>query len=154
MNKSKIYFYSSLILTLSVIILLATGSSLLTIALDSDKSIPFGTLITWAGMISLPLTIYWGIRELRKPTIKLNRVLSGILKTTIFFGVFWAPISYLLAGNLSFSFSEKETFQGGQAAMQWFWRLSYGIGISALLTLIIYWFSLLFKKKNTVHNNI
>src|SRR6056297_3392645 len=140
MNRRKTYFYTSLILTLSVITLLVTGSNLLIIPLDNSKSIPFGTFITWTGMVSLPLTIYWGIKELRKPLSKLNRIL-------------WVPISYLLAGNLSFTFSEKETFQGGQIAMRWFWRLSYGIGIGAILTLIIYWISLLFKKKKTVANN-
>jgi hypothetical protein len=154
MNKRKIYFYSALILTLSVIILLVTGSSLLTIPLDKDESIPLGTLITWTGMISLPLTIYWGIKELRKPSGKLNRILSGFLKIIIVLGILWVPISYLLAGNLSFSFSEKETFQGGQDAMRWFWRLSYGIGIGAILTIATYWISLLFKKDKTVANNV
>jgi hypothetical protein len=147
MNKRKIYFYSALILTIGVMILLVTGSSLLTMGLDSDKSIPFGTLITWTGMISLPLTIYWGIKELRKPSSKLNRILSGFLKTIIALGILWVPISYLLAGNLSFSFSEKETFQGGQDAMRWFWRLSYGVGIGAILIITTYWISLLFKKR-------
>jgi hypothetical protein len=153
MNKRKIYFYSALILTLSVITLLVTGSSLLTIVLNKDESIPVGTLTTWIGMISLPLTIYCGIKELRKPSRKLNRILSGLLKITIILGILWVPISYLLAGNLSFSFSEKETFQGGQNAMKWFWRLSYGIGIGAISTIIIYWISLLFIKDKTVAKN-
>ena len=153
-NRRKIYFYSALILALITIVLLVTGSTFLTIALDSDKSIPLGTLITWIGMISLPLAIYWGVKELRKPTRKLNRILSGVLKMIIILGILWVPISYLLAGNLSFSFSEKESFQGGQAAMLWFWRLSYGIGIGAILTLIIYWISLLFIEKKTVAKNV
>ena len=146
MNRRKTYFYCALLLTLSVILLLLTGSSLLTMALDSDGSIPFGTLITWTGMIALPLSIYWGIKELRKPSSKLNRILSGFLKVIIILGILWVPISYLLAGNLSFTFSEKETFQGGQDAMRWFWRLSYGIGIGAILTISTYWISLVFKK--------
>ncbi|GAA4806675.1 hypothetical protein [Litoribaculum gwangyangense] len=147
MYKRKIFFYSALVLTLTIITLLGTGSSLLTITLDKDHLIPYGTLTTWTGMISLPLTIYWGVKELRKPTKKLNRTLSYVLKIIVILGILWVPISYLLAGNLSFSFSEKETFQGGQLAMQWFWRLSYVIGIGAILTLIIYWISLIFKKK-------
>ena len=154
MNRRKTYFLSALILTLSAVILLITGSPLLTIALDSDKSIPFGTLITWTGMISLPLTIYWEIKDLRKPSGKLNKILSIFLKIIIILGILWVPISYLLAGNLSFSFSEKETFQGGQIPMKWFWRLSYGIGIGAILTLITYWISLLSKKNKTVANNV
>jgi hypothetical protein len=154
MTKRKIYFYGSLILTLSVIVLLVTGSPLLNMALDNDKSIPFGTLITWTGMISLPLTIYWGIKEMRQPSGKLNRILSGFLKIILILGILWVPISYLLAGNLSFSFSEKETFQGGQDAMRWFWRLSYGIGIGAVLILSTYWISLLFKKVKSVAKNV
>ena len=154
MNKRKIYFYCALILTITVIIILITGSSILTIAFDRHELIPFGTLITWAGMISFPLMIYWGIKELRKPSSKLSRILSGVLKIIIVLGILWVPISYLLAGNLSFSFSEKETFQGGQDAMKWFWRLSYGIGIGTILTLITYWISLIFKNNKTVANNV
>jgi len=147
MNKRGVFFYSALILTLLVILLLVTGSSLLTIAVDRDKSIPLGTFITWTGMISLPVTIYWGIKNLRQPSIKLDRILSGLLKSIILLGILWVPISYLLAGNLSFSFSEKETFQGGQDAMRWFWRLSYGIGIGAVFILFVYWISLKFRKE-------
>ena len=154
MNRRKTYFYFTLILTLGVIILLVNGSSILTLPLSNKKSIPLGTIITWVGMISLPLTVYWGVKELRKPSSKLNRILSGILKTVIILGILWVPISYLLAGNLSFSFSEKESFQGGQAAMKWFWRLSYGIGIGAIMTLIIYWVSLLFNKKKNDASNV
>ena len=154
MNKRRIFFYTALTLTLIVIILLVIGSSLLTLALDRDESTPFGTLITWTGMISLPLTIYWGIKELRKPSRKLNRILSRFIKIIIISGILWVPISYLLAGNLSFSFSEKETFQGGQDAMRWFWRLSYGIEIGAILTIIVYWISLIFRKNKTDANNV
>ena len=145
MNKRKVYFYGALISTIGVIIILVTGSPLLKIALDNEATIPLGTLITWAGMISLPFTIYWGTKELRKPSNELNRILSGFLKFIIILGILWVPISYLLAGNLSFSFSEKETFQGGQDAMRWFWRYSYGIGIGSILILSTYWISLLFK---------
>ncbi len=152
MNREKIWFFVFLLVTLSAITLLVSGSSLLTLALDKSNSIPLGTFITWAGMISLPMSIYWGIKEFRKPTSKLNTFLSMFLKTVIIMAVLWVPISYLLSGNLSFSFSEKESFQGGQAAMKWFWRLSYGIGIGGVLTVITYWISFVFKKKETTIN--
>ena len=145
MKRQKLFFYSSLAITLSSILLLASGSSWLLIALDDDSSIPSGTFITWAGMIALPLSIYWGVKEFRTPSTLFNKVLSGLLTLLITLGILWVPLSFLLAGNLSFSFTEKESFQGGQAAMMWFWRLSYGIGIGAVLTLIVYWFSLLFQ---------
>ncbi|GEM_PF-1111278 len=146
MNRRKLYFYISLVLTIGVVILLVTGSPLLTMAIDSNKSIPLGTIITWIGMISFPLAIYWGTEALRNPSRKLYKFLSGLLKIIILLGVLWVPISYVLAGNLSFSFTEKETFQGGQTAMRWFWYLSYGVGIGGLLILFTYWVSLLFRK--------
>jgi hypothetical protein len=145
-NKRKIWFFGSLVVTFLVLILLVTGSSLLTLALDSDNSIPFGTFITWAGIIALPLSIYWGVKALRNPHGVLNTILSRVLIGSIVLAILWVPISYVLAGNLSFSFTEKETFQGGQAAMRWFWRLSYGIGVGAIVTLVVYWISLLFRK--------
>ena len=132
-----------------IIILLVTGSSVLTIALDDDNTIPLGTFITWAGMISLPLTVYFGVSELRNPTTKLNKILAGFLIVIIILGILWVPISYLLAGNLSFTFSEKASFQGGQTAMIWFWRLSYGIGLGSLLIPFVYLISSLFKKLKT-----
>ncbi len=146
MNRRKIWFFSSLIVTLSTIIFLVMGSSLLMIALDDANSIPLGTFITWAGIISLPLSIYWGVKELRKPTTKVTRIIAMLLKTILILAILWVPISYILAGNLSFSFSEKEIFQGGQIAMKWFWRLSYGIGFGSIFSLIMYWISLILKK--------
>lgn len=153
MNKRKIYFYTSLGVTLGVLVLLVSGSSILAIAWEGYESVPLGTPITWLGMISFPLTIYWGVKDLRKPTRILNKVLSGILTFIIVLGLLWVPISYLLAGNLSFSFSEKETFQGGQIAMKWFWALSYAIPIGTILTITIYWVSLVVRKKTTDANN-
>jgi hypothetical protein len=153
MNRSKVWFFAALIVTFSALILLVTGSSLLTMSLDQSNTVPLGNLITWAGMISLPLAIYWGIRDLRHPSGILNNFLSRLLKITLAMAILWVPLSYLLAGNLSFSFSEKETFQGGQSAMKWFWGFSYGIGIAAISTVLIYWISLLFKKVITVSNN-
>lgn len=146
MNKSKVYFFSGIILTVGVIALLVSGDSLLLISLNSAGTLPLGTIITWAGMISLPLTIYWGVGEFRTPTTGLTRVLSGLLKGGMLAGLLWVPIAYLLAGNLSFSFSQKETFQGGQDAMRWFWVLSYGIAIIAISTICTYWIYLFFKR--------
>lgn len=146
MNKKKVGFIVALAVTFSTIILLITGSSLLTMSLGHSNSVPLGNFITWAGMISLPLSIYLGVQGLRHPSGIFNRLLSRLLKIILAIAILWFPISYLLAGNLSFSFSEKETFQGSQNAMKWFWRLSYGIGIGAISTVLIYWTSLLFKK--------
>lgn len=138
-TKRKIWFFSSLSITIGTIILLVTGSPLLTLPLDEANTIPLGTFITWAGMIALPLSIFWGARELRQPTRTFTNILSGLLKVTLILAILWVPLSYFLAGNISFSFSEKASFQGGQMAMKWFWVLSYGIAIGAIATLLFYW---------------
>lgn len=147
MKNRKIWLFISLIVTLLVIILLITGSKVLTISLDENDTIPLGTFITWIGLISLPLAVLLSIKELRIPTRTFNSILSRLLKTILILAILWVPISYLLAGNISFTFGEKTSFQGGQIAMKWFWRLCYTIAVGPILILVMYWFSVLFMKK-------
>jgi len=97
-------------------------------------------------MISLPFMVYWGSAAFRHPVGSLNAFLSIVLKIILVLAVLWMPLSYILSGNLSFTFSNKESFQGGQLAMKLFWYLSYGIGLSTLVILLLYWISLLFIK--------
>lgn len=147
MNKRTIWFLIALIVSFITILLLITGSPLLTMPLDSSNSIPLGTFITWAGLISFPLAVYIGIEDFRKPDRTLYKILAGIIKACFILAVLWVPGSYILAGNLSFSFSETESFQGGQAAMKCFWALSYGIGLGTITSLFIYCLSLLSRIK-------
>ena len=146
MSRRQIWFYSTLITTIGVILLLVTGSSILTLSLDSDGLLPLGTLITWVGFITLLLAVFWGNNGLRHPKGKFKEFISRSFKVIFLLAVLWAPLAYLLAGNLSFTFSERETFQGGQLAMKLFWNLSYGIAIAALLIQILLWLSHLFKR--------
>jgi len=146
MKTNKIYFYISIIISLCVIILLLTGSPLLVIALDKGNSIPLGTFITWIGMISFPCSIYLGVKALKKPSGVFYKWLSVLIKIILILGILWVPISYMLAGNLSFSFTEKVSFQGGQQAMKLFWIFSYSIGIGAIITLLLHWINVLIKK--------
>lgn len=145
----RIWFFSSLTILVFTFFLLVTGSSILTIPLDDNNAVPLGTFITWAGIISLPMTIYWGVKKLRSPTGYVYTYLSNILKGILILTVMWVPICYLLAGNISFSFTEKETFQGGQLAMKWFWRFSYTIAIVPVAILIIHLILSIVKKVQT-----
>ncbi|TBN01860.1 hypothetical protein EYD45_12585 [Hyunsoonleella flava] len=146
MNKRVFWFYGALLVSIIVLVLLFTRSSVLTIALDKNSTIPLGTFITWAGIISLPLALYWGIYNLRKPSLRFHKFLALLLKVVLVISLLWVPISYGLAGNLSFTFSETTTFQGGQLAMRIFWILSYGIAIGTISIVLLYWISLVFKK--------
>jgi hypothetical protein len=92
-----------------------------------------------AGIIALPLSAYWGIGALRTPTKRLNSILGGALKALIILAICWFPISFLLAGNLSFNFAGIPSFQGGPIAMRLFWVLSYGLALGTILIISIYW---------------
>ncbi|MBT8223522.1 MAG: hypothetical protein KJN96_10180 [Eudoraea sp.] len=147
MKHSKLWFMISLIVFIGTGFLLLTGSSVLTISLSRSTNIPLGTFTTWAGIASLPLALYFGIRKLREPTSKKDRFLAYILKILIGLAILWMPICYLLAGNISFSFTEKAEFQGGQLAMQIFWYFSYFVAAGPIILFLIYGITSFFKKK-------
>ena len=147
MTKRNIWFYGSLLVLITGAYFLLSGSPVLNIALDDAGAVPLGTFITWAGLIALPMAIYWGTARLRKPVNVLNRILSGVLKLILILAVLWVPISYLLAGNIAFNFSETATFRGGQLAMKIFWWLSGSLVAEPVLILFVYWTGLLFGKK-------
>ncbi|WP_420378886.1 hypothetical protein [Gilvibacter sp.] len=146
MNKQKSYFLIALSVTIFVLALLLTGSSLLNYNLSKSGAIPLGTFITWIGLVALSLSVYWGVRSLRQPHNLMYRRLSLVLKVAIGLAVLWVPVSFALAGNISFNFSTKPGFQGGQEAMRIFWGYTYGIAIGALLPLVGHWIYLLFSK--------
>lgn len=147
MNKKNFWFIFFLTIAIISILLLLTGAPLLTMTIDPANALPLGNLITWAGLISLPAAIYRGVDELRAPAHDFHKLLSVLLRIVILTAICWAPLAYLLSGNLTFSFSDKNTLQGGQTAFKWFWRLSYGIGIGALSIPVVYWLSKLFASK-------
>jgi len=138
MNREKFGLLASILVFILSLTLLLTGAPLLEIKILKDPYLPVGTLTTWLGMISLPCAIYWGIKELRRPTTLVNQYLSRLLKLCIVLTLVWAPVCALLAGNLAFNFSEAESFQGGQSAMRWFWRYSYGLPIASLVLLFAF----------------
>lgn len=146
MTKPQLYFMGSLIVLVVATILLITGSSLLTTPLYDGSSIPLGTPITWIGMIALPLSIYFGVSKFREPSQPLYKYLGPMLTFSLFTAFLWVPISYLLSGNLAFSFAEKAGFQGGQSAMKWFWGYSYGVVILPLLLLLTHWIFAMVKR--------
>ncbi|WGK65147.1 hypothetical protein [Croceiramulus getboli] len=94
----------SLLITAGVLFLLVTGSPLLEKGIGLQGKIPLGNLITWIGVIALPMTIYWGIAVLRRPNTKFQVLLALMLKILIILGVLWAPVAYLLSGNPNFNF--------------------------------------------------
>lgn len=138
MKNRKTWLILSIIVTLISFFLLISGSKLLTVLLIKKMQLPIGTITTWFGFIGLSLSVYLGIKNLRTPQNWMEKLLSQQLKISLLLSIFWILISYSLAGNLTFTFSESVTFQGGQSAMKIFWVLNYAIVIIPLLTLFSY----------------
>lgn len=138
MKQRKIWLIISIIVTLISFYLLVTGSSLLTVLLIDELQLPLGTITTWLGFIGLSSSVYLGVKNLRSPRNWMEKLLSQQLKAALTTSILWILISYLLAGNLTFTFSESRTFQGGQTAMKIFWILNYAIVIIPILTLFSY----------------
>jgi len=147
MKKSKLLFIGSLLILVAASFLLITGSSLLVKSISEDPYIPMGTIITWLGMISLPLSIYFGVGKLRNPSHLKDKITASVLKVLIVLATLWGPICYLLAGNFSFSFTEKAAFQGGQTAMKLFWYFNYAVVVMPIALLILYGIFSLFRNK-------
>ena len=146
MRNRKAWFIGSLIILITTSILLITGSSILTLSLAKDSNVPLGTFITWIGFISLPMTLLLGIKRLENPKESKNKIMANALKTCIVLSILWVPISYFLAGNISFTFTEKAEFRGGQLAMNLFWYYNYFLVGAPLLLIGIYKIISLFKK--------
>ncbi|NNE27922.1 MAG: hypothetical protein HKN09_13845 [Saprospiraceae bacterium] len=136
--KIKYIFLASLAMVFIVAILLITGSPLLTLPTPGLKGVPLGTFITWVGLMSLPYAIFWGSDDLRNPKSKLERSLNILLISAFIMAVLWIPVSYLLAGNMSFNFTEKASFQGGQSAMRLFWTYTYCVVGFPILILLLF----------------
>jgi hypothetical protein len=139
MQSTKLYFWLCLFVFVLVAGLLISGHPVLLYALMEDPYLPAGNILTWAGIIALPTSIFLGIRRLQNPETRLDIVFSKIIIFLIFVAILWAPVSFLLAGNLSNSFSEKATFQGGQEAMRLFWSFSYFSVGAPLVCWVVYW---------------
>lgn len=144
-NNTK--FWIALILSVIVIILLASGSNLLSYTIGSGNKLPLGNLITWAGIFSLPLSVYWGIKPYINLKFKPHKYLNRSLKIAISLGFLWAPLAYVLAGNWTFTFKDKQEFQGSMEAMDWFWKLNYTTALLPLLILFCFFITRPFLKE-------
>jgi len=148
-KKQRLFVFTSLFIFFLSAYLLLTGSPYLNKALGKNDTIPLGSFITWAIMISLPLALYWGSSRFRTPQGNAYKVLSLFLKILIVLGILWLPLSYFLAGNMNFNFSEVDSFQGGQLAMKIFWVISPGIPLTTLLVFLIHLLLVVFRKNSS-----
>ena len=139
MKHRKKLLFTTIFITLAALFLIISSPGIMLYNLSSSYNFPAGTLITWFGFLGLSLSVYLGIANLRNPKKWWNTILSYQLRITLIIAALWVAISYVLAGNLSFTFTDKVAFQGGQMAMKIFWVINYSLVIVPILILFSYW---------------
>lgn len=149
--KRRLIFISSLIIFLSSFSLIFLGSKLLTKPFIETIEMPFGTIITWLGLIAFPTILYSGFKNIYNAKTKVLRFFKKIIFFLILSGCFWGVIGYFLADNWAYNFSNKNVFRGGERAATIFWNFSYILLVLSVLVFIIYLlysFVLRVQKKN------
>jgi len=115
--KRKIFLSVSILVFLGSLLMIINSSWLLTHPIFFYKEMPLGTLTTWAGLISMPCILYYGIPAFHPPRSEFTNVFRLINLFIILAAISWGTLSYYLAGNWSFSFgSNIEGFRGSVAA--------------------------------------
>ena len=127
-----------LLLLIGSCILLLEGSPILTEPVIEGIGLPFGTLIAWVGITMFPFSILIGIRFIRKPTSQVYRFYKRVFFVFTLFGVAWGGISYLLAGNWTYTFSNDKGFRGSEQAFDIFLVYTAFIISITLLTFVIF----------------
>ena len=144
--NNKIPFLISLILFLTSSFLLVTGSGLLVKPLMPGSDMPWGTIITWIGLIALPALIYFGIGKIRYSGNTIFRILNIANKLAIIFSSIWGFLSYYLANNWAFVFEQQTGFRGSLRASSYFRNFTIFIIIIPLTILIFYFTYIIIKK--------
>ncbi len=118
--------------------MLLEGLPFLTEPVTEGYGLPFGTLIAWVGITMFPLSILMGIRFIRNPTSEVYHFYKRVFFVFTLLGVAWGGISYLLAGNWTYTFSNDETFRGSERAFNIFLIYTAVLISMTLLTFLIF----------------
>jgi len=110
MKLKQIYFLGSILIQMFVITSLVTGSPLLTMSVTEGGSLPWGNVMTWLLFILFPLNFLL-IRKQRKLHRIPQRFYNSAVLLSLFMGLMWLPVSYILSGNWHTTFENADTNQ-------------------------------------------
>jgi len=114
--------------------LLVTGSPVLVHSASASLGMPWGTLIAWFGLLSLPSIVYFAFPGLRDPKSKMLRVLRWAWLISLTLAILYPFLGFYLAGNWSYSFKGQVPFRGSDRASIYYWNL---VKITAILPLLV-----------------
>lgn len=130
--------------------LLAMSSPWLLIQPVGLPGMPLGTLITWAGIVSLPVASLLGFHKFLSREIRPARVSRLMLIGLLLSCTAWGLVGYGLAGNWAFNFSNQtDSFQGSGTASKIFWAYSISLIVTSLLASVVFFvFTLFFRHRD------
>lgn len=120
------------------VFLLVSGSPILVRSLIGH-SFPVGNLITWIGLVVLPLAFLTAIPGLRKPASPSDIFFRRFLLLILTAAGLWGIFAFLLSGNWSYTFGTgTEGFTGSAEAARIFWKITYGTFAAECFFILIY----------------
>ncbi|HEX2921274.1 MAG TPA: hypothetical protein VHO50_08930 [Bacteroidales bacterium] len=143
--KRKIFLAISLLVLFISVSLLASGSGLLTKPILSG--LPFGTIITWAGLVSFPMSVLLGTSRSANTGEMIHRWLNKLIKINIWLALFWGFVGYFLAGNWAYVFKSAATFRGSVRASSYFWSYTLVLVVLPVTCLTIFMIYRIFMRQ-------
>ena len=128
----------SLLVLAVCLYLLVTASPLLLHTVPDTPGLPFGNLVTWAGVISLVTAVRLGFHDNLQSETLASRVLNAFTRVLLVLAIAWGLVSRGLSGNWRFNFSRNtDSFQGSELASKMFWVYTASIVLLSLLTTVL-----------------
>ncbi|AZQ65442.1 hypothetical protein EI427_24845 [Flammeovirga pectinis] len=146
--RKKECIQASIVFVISVYLTL-TNASILNIEVISSIQLTLGTLINWAGIVGLPLTIYYGNNAINNPKSHIEFQFKSTNKFLIGYASMWGVVSYLLTGNWSFALQKMiSSFNlSFDTSIGLFWINTLSVFLLPIIFFIVYQLSVLRKGK-------
>jgi hypothetical protein len=126
-KTARLGLAAALLVFVTSVTLLASGSQVLVLALSESMGLPLGNLVTWMGMLALVFMIWFASAGLRQPSSDSDLIYRRAWVILLVLAISWPFVSYALAGNWSYSFRRRDVFQGSSAAAEWFFSYSFAV---------------------------
>lgn len=134
--KAKAKIYIPIVILVSSLFLVVTGSPILNKPLIKDSALPLGTLISWIGIIALTLTIFYIFNKIHSSGSTNHKILRYVFKGIISLASVWGFIGFLFANNWAFTFQNHDKFRGSIDASRFFWIYTATIVLFPILLII------------------
>ena len=144
--KASPLTYISFIILVFCLFLIVTGSPILTMPVIKGSAFPFGTLISWVGLIALTTSVYFAFKKITGSDGSNHRLFGFAFKGIVILGALWGIIGFLLSGNWAFTFQNHDEFRGSIEASKYFWTFTAALVFSPILLILIFWFAFLVWK--------